>query len=468
MRHICKSGQRVGLVLLASAGFFSGCGSSDEGDNEEPHAVELSELTGVWRQRGYARLIEVTDAGVRFHDVTEVSCVPSGEFSLEEADTEFDRLTGTDDSFSWYETGAFTRYEFDRQAALPETCAASAADAVGTFESLWHAFDENYAFFAERGVDWERSYTEFRPRVNEGTTDAELTQVFQEMLSPLGDGHVWVLDPERGSGFLAGGLGDLWDAWAPQHPGDDFGDNPLDPRGLFTASMQEYVLDRVLAGQGESGVYDMLHWGWLDDRVAYLDVHAMASYEIEATVPEAIQLIDEGMSQAMQDLAGARAFVVDVRFNEGGLDAIGYAIAGWFSSEPRLVSKKRTWLGKAWGPYQDIEVTPRSGAFTGPVVMLLSKNSVSAAETFAIAMNTLPNVTSVGTKSYGSLSDSLVRYLPNGWVFSQSNESYESPDGEQYEAVGVPPDVEVAPDAELDFYENLDLTLARGVELLDE
>ena len=85
-----------------------------------------------------------------------------------------------------------------------------------------------------------------------------------------------------------------------------------------------------------------------------------------------------------------------------------------------------------------------------------------------IAMNTLPNVTSVGTNSYGSLSDSLVRYLPNGWMFSQSNEAYESPDGEQYEAKGVPPDVKVAPDAELGFYENLDRTLRRAVDLLDE
>lgn len=468
MRHVYGRGQPVGWVALACVGLVIGCGSSDEGDNEAPRSVELSELNGVWRQRGYARVVEVTDEAVRFHDVTEVSCVPSGELSLEEAEAEFERITGNEDSFSWYEAGAFTRYEFDRQAGLPETCASSATDAVSTFESLWHAFDENYAYFSERGVDWDRSYSEFRPRVNEGTTDAELTQVFQEMLTPLGDGHVWVLNPEAGSGFLAGGLGGLWDDWASQHSGDDIGDNPLNPRGQFTASMQEYVLDQVLAGAGESGAYDMLHWGWLDDRVAYLDVHAMASYEVEATVPEAIELIDEAMSQAMDDLVGARAFVVDVRFNEGGMDSIGYAIAGWFSAEPQLVSKKRAWLGKAWGPYQDIVVTPRAGAFTGPVVLLLSENSISAAETFAIAMHSLPNVTSVGTNSYGSLSDSLVRYLPNGWMFSQSNESYESPDGEQYEGRGVPPDVKFPKDAELDFDDYLDSTLRRAIELLDE
>ena len=179
-------------------------------------------------------------------------------------------------------------------------------------------------------------------------------------------------------------------------------------------------------------------------------------------------MIDEAMSQAMHDLAGARAFIVDVRFNQGGMDTIGYAIAGWFTAESRLVSRKRAWLGDAWGSRQDITVTPRPNAFTGPVVLLLSKNSVSAAETFAIAMDALPNVTSVGTNTYGSLSDTLVRFLPNGWVFSQSNESYESPEGEQYEVTGVPPDVEVAPDPQLDYSENLDKTLARALDLLEE
>jgi carboxyl-terminal processing protease len=445
-----------------------GCGHNQGTESRGERAVALAELRGVWRQRGYARVVEVTDAAVHFYDVTQVSCTPSGDVSLEQAEAEYDRISGNEDRFSWYESGAFTRYEFDRFAALPETCATPATDPVSTFESLWHAFAENYAYFSVRGVDWEQTYSEFRPRVDETTTGEELTDIFEDMLTPLNDGHVYVFDPVNGTGFLAAGLGELWDAWAAQYPGDDFGENPADPRGAFTAAMQEYVLDRVLYGNGSSGVYDMLHWGWLDADVAYLDVHAMATFEAEMTVPEALVRIDETMAQAMHDLAGARAFVVDVRFNQGGMDSIGYAITSWFAAESRLVSRKRAWLGDAWGPPQDITVTSRPNAFTGPVVLLLGKNSVSAAETFAIAMHALPNVTSVGTSTYGSLSDTLVRNLPNGWIFSQSNESYESPEGEQYEVTGVPADVEVAADPQLDYSENLAATLARALELLGE
>ena len=152
--------------------------------------MELSELRGVWRQQGYARVVEVTGDAVRFYDVTQVSCVPSGEISLEQAEGEYDRITGNDDRFSWYEAGAFTRYEFNRAAALPEACMTEATDAISTFESLWHAFDENYAYFSERDADWEQSYAEIRPRVDESTDEEELRTIFEDMLTPLNDGHV--------------------------------------------------------------------------------------------------------------------------------------------------------------------------------------------------------------------------------------------------------------------------------------
>jgi len=456
------------ILFLASLGLVVACGADDGGQDDESQPIELSELEGVWRQRGYARVIEITDGALHFYDVTNVSCVPSGESSVEEAESEFDRIVGDEDHFSWYETGGYTRYDFDRTDELPDSCDNPDPGAVASFDSLWHAFDENYAYFSERGVDWDEVRSDFQSQVDDDTTPEELMGVFQEMLTPLSDGHVWVFDTNTGAGFLGGTLGLLWEDWAEQHSGDDVGENPADPRGAFTASMQEYVLEEVLEGKGKSGPHDLLHWGWLDDDIAYLDVHSMATDQAEFTIPEAIELTDETMEDVMEDLQGARAFIVDARFNQGGMDTIGYAIAGWFSNKSRLVSQKRAWLGEQWGPYQDITVTARSGAFTGPVALLLSKNTVSAAETFTIAMHELPNVTSVGTSTYGSLSDTLVRVLPNGWLFSQSNEVYESPQGDQYEVVGVPPDVAVEGDEDLDYYENLDKTIEEAVDLLSE
>lgn len=432
----------------------------------------IDELSGLYRQRGYARLLEFTDRSVRYYDVTEVSCVQSDELPREELYPQHDRVTVRSDGFSWYETGAFTRYDFESVSELPRACTTPDSGPEASFEALWHLFDENYGFFDERGVDWNAAYEEYRPRVTPDTSDDELIEIFAEMLLPFDDGHVYVFDPSSGRGFLGGSLGEVWEQWAEQHEGDDLGENPIDPRGAFTSDLRDYVLTEVLSGRGESGAYGLLHWGWLDslegleDGIAYLDVHAMGSYEVSLSIVEATAVIDEAMARVMRDLGDAEGFIVDVRFNEGGLDSIGYAIAGWFASEAQLISRKRSFIDGEWSAALDIHVSPRPGAYTGPVVLLMGKNSISAAETFAIAMNALPNVTSVGTNTYGSLSDALGRMLPNGWLVSGSNELYESPEGDRYEAVGVPPDVPVEFDPSASFYEQLALTLARGVELL--
>ena len=87
-----------------------------------------------------------------------------------------------------------------------------------------------------------------------------------------------------------------------------------------------------------------------------------------------------------------------------------------------------------------------------------------------IAMRVLPNVTLVGEATMGILSDNLYKDLPNGWEISLSNEIYLDPQGELYEDIGIPPDVEIPvfgkEDLKCLFKEGLtktiDLLLAKG------
>src|SRR5690606_30741344 len=143
-----------------------------------------------------------------------------------------------------------------------------ASDPVATFDALYHLFAENYGFFNERDIDWTAAST-LGDELTSNSTDEELMSVFQEMLTPFNDGHVYVFDPVGGSGFLGGTLGDLWSTWAEQYEGNPVSENPINPRGTFTEEMQKYVLEIVLQGKGKSGPYDMLHWGWLSNGVGY-------------------------------------------------------------------------------------------------------------------------------------------------------------------------------------------------------
>ena len=44
------------------------------------------------------------------------------------------------------------------------------ANPIETFEAFWKVFNERYAFFDVRGVDWQRQKEIYRPQVTDNTT----------------------------------------------------------------------------------------------------------------------------------------------------------------------------------------------------------------------------------------------------------------------------------------------------------
>lgn len=65
------------------------------------------------------------------------------------------------------------------------------------FEDLWKSFQEEYAPFEERKIDWQKEYNTFRPMVKSGTSDDELFNIITQMLKKLDDGHVSLTAPGK-------------------------------------------------------------------------------------------------------------------------------------------------------------------------------------------------------------------------------------------------------------------------------
>ena len=70
---------------------------------------------------------------------------------------------------------------------------------VEIFEEFWNIFNEKYAMFDFKGVDWQAEYERNRPLVNENTTDAELFEIMGNMVLKLRDGHSDLTDFSRDS-----------------------------------------------------------------------------------------------------------------------------------------------------------------------------------------------------------------------------------------------------------------------------
>ena len=78
--------------------------------------------------------------------------------------------------------------------------------------------------------------------------------------------------------------------------------------------------------------------------------------------------------------------------------------------------------------------------FSGQVLLLTDRTSVSAAENFALAMKVLPQVVQVGDLTSGCFADLERQTLPNGWTFSYARNVFRDHTGFCWEGIGVPPE----------------------------
>jgi C-terminal processing protease CtpA/Prc len=111
-----------------------------------------------------------------------------------------------------------------------------------------------------------------------------------------------------------------------------------------------------------------------------------------------------------------------------------------------------------------VEPTGKS-QYTKPVVLLTSRFTQSAGETFSLAMNEMEHVTLMGDTTAGSYSDNPTTEMYNGWMFSLSIGDYRAADGKSYEGIGTAPDVWIRTSRQ-DLLNEKDPALEKAVEHL--
>jgi carboxyl-terminal processing protease len=294
-------------------------------------------------------------------------------------------------------------------------------------------------------VDWDARTEDVRVTLTSNSSDDELFAAFEALLVPLHDDHVIVVDSnsnrtiskpyeilvqlEEEAAML--GVQDV----------DDYVHQQLERWRAIVAS---YMEDGVLSSFGTT---DDVPYGLaaVFGRFNNTSIGYMLLSEFAADNGAFAQALDE----VFQALAGVTAMVIDIRINSGGLDSNGLLLASHFASERVLAYTIRAKDGDGYTNQTEvyIEVGNESYRHTGPVIVIASGTTVSAAESFTLAMSQLAQTTILGRNTSGAFSDMLYRSLPNGWLFTLSNEVYAAPNGTVYEVVGIPPDL--IPEADL-------------------
>ncbi len=437
---------------------------------------------GIWRSNGYGWVLNLGDTGYSLFDVTKSNCIEFERGDSAEFEKGFEILNQDyRHELAVRIRNDITRYSFTRLSGFPVQPLylhqARQPDAQKALEFFCEVFEQDYAFFDLRGVDWTAACSRARKKISAQSGSDELFDVLHQLISPLLDNHVILSNGIRTvSSERIGEIKALINS--------ELGlSNSLIGHPENISRIGSFINREFLGGQGTSAGNGVFNWGMITEDVGYLNVlkffgiadteAAREAYDLPPRRADHAQFLRNDldaigpiMDRIIADLSEASAIILDVRLNGGGFDNLGMSIAGRFTDKRHLAFTKQARDGSGVTPRQEFFVEPEGRIqFTRPVYVLTSARTASAGDIFAMCMRNLPNVTLVGQPSTGILSDNLKKHLPNGWVTTISNEYYCSADGKLFEGPGVPVDVETPVFMEQEFTAGYHKAVDKALEL---
>ncbi len=312
-------------------------------------------------------------------------------------------------------------------------------DPEGNFEALWSEFDQLYGLFRIKQLDWDSVYSVYRPQVDRSTSQMELYQILVEMLEILDDGHVVLLPVGTN---------------LPQYVGG--------PRGKIDTTQDfslEVVKSQYLSNAGENEME--MTYGEIGNGIGYFHIPYFSGSDKD---------FSDATTEMIDRFQNTRGLIIDLRGGDGGDDIASKAIASHFTDKRRHYMNSRIKNGPGPEDFTGLQqwfIEPRENTYLKPVVLLTHRQTISATETFVLAMKTLPQVTLVGDTTAGAFSNLALRELPNGWIYTMSIGEWTDAQGVSHEGLGIIPD-SLVENTRPEILSGIDRALEAAVQRLEE
>ncbi len=382
------------------------------------------------------------------------------------------------------------------------------------FSALRDSMAANFFDPAFLGVNWDSVTRAYGPRVAAAKNDSVFAQLVQQLLRELHTSHLFVAPPDTAARFGIGLTTSVLEGQRvvvavergsdPQRVGVHPGEIVESAPDAIAGPLGTAARIRLRACDGSVRTVDVLRqtlwpperpsvrWRLITDgphrRIGFLHIVRFDD--------DAAPLIDSAMAQ----LSRTDGLIIDVRENSGGnlsyLRLVSYLAAQpslavallsrpflerWGRAPSQLDSPTLSALPRVTGAYRTRDVVGAfrqngGGAafyledlgarrFRGPVAILTSRRTGSAAEGFVGTMKGRPQVTVVGQPTAGALIGAETFVLPFGWRLTLPTHAGYGPDGRLYHDTAIEPDVTVAL-TRRDLCAGRDAELAKALELL--
>lgn len=157
------------------------------------------------------------------------------------------------------------------------------------------------------------------------------------------------------------------------------------------------------------------------------------------------------------EASGVKGMIIDLRENPGGLVTSCVEVANMLVPQGRIVS-----VVQRDGTREDYDSDLKEKKY--PLVVLIDKNSASASEILAGALQDTKAATIVGEKSYGKGSVQVVLPLYDDDALKLTIAKYYTPAGRSIDGTGIEPDITIEPQAD----STQDVQLLKAIDIMKE
>jgi len=451
-------------------------------DSKQADTDQDLTVQGMWEQEGYGNVYEIGADKIISYNTTSIGCALADELPLEAIESKYELKKD-----SLFLNDGINKYRFKKITKGNHLCSDldenQSNNPLYNFDFLWETFNDNYCYFQERNINWQSLKDKYRSRLNDESSDLELYKVLLDMTNEIGDGHVGISADDETE--------DAYEEQVDMDDENDDGPGTIELLGLAKEIALSNADDVVSYNKG------IVNYGSISDNILYLQVNSMmvmADYNLSDTldlvpfVQTYFGLMEENVNHNEKEMAGINnlmqsilaeqqydACILDIRFNGGGKDEVALEIMSFLSDKPYSIGEKKALYKGKWTRPIAINQHANSKNINGPLVVLTSHETASAAEIMTMSALAHPNATLVGSRTEGIFSDMLDKVLPNEWDFSLSNEVYLDYDGVNHEARGIKPDIILDYDREegYGFYDKLqselsdkDEAILKAIELI--
>lgn len=305
---------------------------------------------------------------------------------------------------------------------------------TGNYDALWSIIDERYCFFEQarqqHGLDWDDVYHKYKPQVQAAESNAELFDIYGNMLRELKDGHV-NLTSDYGTTYYRD--------WSLNHPLN------------FSDSLQRNYLGN------DFRLTNGIKYTTLPSNIGYIYVGSFES-----------SLSSDNVSLMLLRLAESKGIIIDIRNNGGGMLTSAEELAAHFVSGKTHCGYIQHKTGKEHNDFSSPEklyIEPNGVIWKKPVVVLTNRAVYSSANHFVMLVKPLPQVVVIGDKTGGGSGLPLNSTLPNGWTVRFSACPILDIEGKHTE-FGIAPHEEVQITS-ADWNSGRDTIIERAIELIN-